>query len=1040
VANLKESSLVGKMQQLYIGSEYNVTAKLLYNSKYKSWQYEPINIAAIVPKTEEQQRIFLKSLVTERQANILLSAYPNIVEDTINGKMENIDLDKTNGIKEYTWGFIKEKIINNYVISDILCLLQPLGVTYTMIKKLLMNYGNTSLLKEKLLEDPYILIKIHGLGFKRVDGLALKLKPELIKSHKRIYAFINYYLKELGEQNGHTWITFDMLENAIRDNISECEELYYEILDIERKTKAFLYIDDDKKRIGLKYYRDIEINIYSILRELDGFENKWELDVEQGIKEAEEELGFELSDEQKEVIREAVKHNVTIISGKAGCVDCDTEFFNGFTWKKISEYQPGDKVLQYNKDGIAELVYPINYIKEPCEYLNLIQNRSGSFNQCLSDEHRFLYFDSNNQIKLEPFYQIKEKHSNSKLGFWGKIPTTFAYNGNGINLTDDQIRVMIAVIADGWFGSNTNRCRIKVKKERKINRLKELLRKANIQYEETFSKGGYSNFWFNAPLREKVYNDNWYNCSQSQLQIVVDECLHWDGSIEKNNKQFYTSIKQSADFIQFAFSSCGYKSNIITYNRIGEKRIINNKEYTRKTLLYSVNINKNKTASMRNKKGEKIEIKNYKTIDGYKYCFTVPSGMLVLRRNDRIFITGNSGKTTISRALLKIYKNANKVIGAAALSAKAAQRITEATGFRASTIHRMLGAKGFNDFEYNHQNPLPYDVVLADEGSMNNARIMYDLVSALKPGAKLIISGDCRQLPPIGFGNVFSDLLELKNRFHVFELTKVHRQAEKSGILTDANMIREGINPIQQPELKIVHGELQDMYYMFRDNRDALHEIAINMFLKSIETDTVDEVIVITPRKKDCINSTREINIKIQDALIDNNQPYLTRGKLKFKLGAKVMQITNNYGKNIFNGDIGYIKQIDNENGNFVIEYPTKVVLYSRSELDQIDLAYCLTIHKCQGSGYKTVIAIIDNTHYALLDSCLLYTALTRAKKRCLLLAEPSAFKKCINQNSSIARQTWFKELNDEIVGFKTTITLDLEEGYTEEEVDISID
>jgi exodeoxyribonuclease V alpha subunit len=697
--NLKSSTLVGKMQQLYIGSEYNVSTKLTFNKKYSSWQYESINVSAIVPKTAEAQKSFLRSIITNRQADILLSAYPNIVEDTINGKVDNIDLEKTKGIKEYTWGYIKERIINNYVVSDILSLLQPLGVTFSMIRKLLMSYSNSTLLKQELLDNPYILTKIHGLGFKRVDGLALKLRPDLKESHKRTYAFINYFLKDLGDSNGHTWVTFNTLENAIRDNISECEELYQEILNIERKTKALLYIENSTERIGLKYYRDIETSIYSILRELDGYTSNWELDIEQGIKEAEEELGFELSDEQKEVIREATKHNVVAISGKAG-----------------------------------------------------------------------------------------------------------------------------------------------------------------------------------------------------------------------------------------------------------------------------------------------------------------------------------SGKTTISRALLKIYQNANKTIGAAALSAKAAQRIIEATGFQALTIHRLLGAKGFNEFQYNYQNPLPYDVILADEASMNNAKIIYDLISALKPGTRLILSGDCRQLPPIGFGNIFSDLLEMKEKFNIYELKKVHRQAEKSGILTDANMIRDGINPIQQPELKMIHGELQDMYYMFRDNREALNDIAVNMFLKSVKTDGLDNVILITPRRKDCINSTRELNIQIQNKLISNNQPYLLRGNIKFKLGAKVTQITNNYDKNIFNGDIGYIKEICED--KFIVEYPIKTIEYTKSELDQIDLAYCLTIHKCQGSGYQTVIAIIDNTHYTLLDSCLLYTALTRAKQRCLLLAEPSAFKKCINQNNSILRQTWFKELNDEIVGFNSNIYL----------------
>lgn len=694
---IKQSTLAGKMQQIFLGSEYIVNAKLEYNQKYKSYQYIPINVTAIVPKTEEAQKAFLETIITKRQADILLEAYPNIVDDTVNNRVDDIDLEKTKGIKDYTWNYIKERIISNYVISDVITLLQPIGVTYSMIKKLLMHYGNPVLLKKDLLDNPYILTKINGLGFKRVDGLALKLKPDLRVSNKRTYAFLNYYLREIGESNGHTWITFDYLENAVRDNIVECEETYYKILDIERVTQALLYIDDEKQRIGLKYYRDIEIAIFDILKELDSYKSDWDLDIEGGIKQAEKELGFEFSDEQKDVIREAVKRNVTGVSGKAG-----------------------------------------------------------------------------------------------------------------------------------------------------------------------------------------------------------------------------------------------------------------------------------------------------------------------------------SGKTTISRALLTIYKNANKTIAAMALSAKAAQRITEATGFGATTIHRGLGAKGLDEFTYNYQNPLPYDVILADECSMDNAKIFYNLVSAIKPGSKLILSGDCRQLPPIGFGNIFSDILELKEQFNIYELIKVHRQAEKSGILTDANSIREGINPIQMPEFKIVHGEIQDMYYMFRDNREALNQIAINMYLKSVKTEGLDDVIIITPRKKDCINSTTEINKIIQDKLISNKEPFITRGNLKFKLGAKVIQRVNDYDKNIFNGEIGYITDIfkvkssDEHNNMFTVQYPNKVITYTKSELSQIDLAYAMTVHLSQGSGYKIVIVIVDNSHYALLDSCLLYTAITRAKQRCLLLAEPSAFKKCIDNNKSIERQTWFKEFGQE--------------------------
>jgi exodeoxyribonuclease V alpha subunit len=711
---LKQSSLAGKMQKLYIGSEYNVEAKLEYNKKYESWQYNPINISAIAPKTKEQTRKFLESIITPRQVDILIEAYPNIVEDVMNGKTEDIDLEKTKGIKDYTWNLIKEKIVENYVISDILIMLQPLGVTYGMIKKLIKSFGNSALLKKQLLENPYILTQIHGLGFKTVDTLALKLVPDLRQSFKRAYAYIKYYLiEEIGERLGHTWVNLNTLENAVRDNIPECQDLFEKIVDIEKETKALLYFQDD--RVSLKYFRQIEENIFGILKELNGYKNDWKINVVDGIKEAEKEQGFELTEEQREVVNKAIKDNIVVISGKAG-----------------------------------------------------------------------------------------------------------------------------------------------------------------------------------------------------------------------------------------------------------------------------------------------------------------------------------TGKTTISKALLKIFQRGGYSIGACALSAKAAQRIKEATGFPASTIHRMLGAQGLNEYSYNHDNPLPYDIILVDECSMINAKLFFDLLLAIKPSAKIIMCGDNRQLPPIGFGNIYSDLLEKKEDFNINELTKVMRQVEKSGILSDANMIREGNSPIVQPELKIIHGELQDMYYVFRDNREQLQDIAIKTYMKSIEEFGLDEVVIITPRKKDCINSSREINLIIQDKLINNKQSFLQRGNVKYKLGAKVMQITNNYDKNIFNGEIGYITKIYKvgDMDRFEVEYPdNKVIVYGKNELDQLELAYAMTVHKSQGSGYKVVIVIIDNTHYTLLDTTLLYTAITRAKQRCLLLAEPSAYKKCLDNNKSIVRQTWLKELEDidiENMIFNRDVEINIEEDETE--------
>ena len=1011
------SLLCGNMQRLYVGSEYEVTATVEYNTKYKSWQYIPKIVTAVIPQTADQQKKFLESLLTQKQAEVLLKEYPNVVEDVINNR-DNVEIDKLYGIGKTTWESIRERIINNYIISDILILLQPLGVSFNMIKKLISEEPNPALLKEKLLDNPYIMTKIKGFGFKKVDTLALKLNPEIRLSSKRVYAFINYYLKDMGDSIGHTWVYEDNLESAVRDNISECLDIYYDVIKSEKNNNSLLYFEDNK--VGLKLYHTMEKNIFNILKSLNEYHQHWNLN-ENGIKEAESEQGFTFTEEQNQVVKHALNDNVVIISGRAGCVDCNTEFFDGTQWKKISEYQVGDFVLQYNKDNTTNLVKPIAYIKQPCKYLNHLINISGSLDQCLDDNHNFIYFDRNGNLLSEKFYKIKEKHIKSKTGFWGKIPVTFIYSGKGICLTDQQIRLMVAVIADGHFCRKTNHCRIKVKKARKIERIKILLNEAHIQYKESVELTGYHNFWFNAPLRQREYTSMWYNCTQHQFQVIINEVFNWDGC--KTNQKYSTSSKASADFIQFAFSACGFKSQIYEQNRIGEIHNINGKTYYRKTNLLQVDLCKTKTISLRSKTiNNKPIIENYKTNDGFKYCFTVPSHMLVLRRNNKIFITGNCGKTSISKAILKIYSNSGYRIAATAFSAKAAQRITEATGFPASTIHRLLGAQGITGFTYNHDNPLPYDVVFLDEASMVNLSIFHALVSAIREGSKLIICGDDKQLPPIGYGNVFSDLIQKSDIFNTNQLMHVHRQAEKSGILSDANKIREGICPIDRPELKIISGELKDMVYMFRDERNALQDIAIRTYLKSIEQDGLDDTVIITPRKQDCINSTLEINKIIQESLIPNDVESLKYGNKTFKLGAKVIQRENNYEKNVFNGEIGYITKIWEEQrgkdkiSKFEIEFKmndcTKTIQYARNELDQIDLAYALTVHLSQGSGYKTVIVIIDNTDYKLLDTCLLYTALTRAKKRCLLVAEPSAFKKCIDSNKSINRQTWLKDMN----------------------------
>lgn len=370
------------------------------------------------------------------------------------------------------------------------------------------------------------------------------------------------------------------------------------------------------------------------------------------------------------------------------------------------------------------------------------------------------------------------------------------------------------------------------------------------------------------------------------------------------------------------------------------------------------------------------------------------------------------------RAIVKAYMENNYMMTASALSAMAAQRITEATEFPAMTIHRTLGCQGLNDFTYNKDNHLITDVAFLDEGSMVNANLFLHWLEAIGDNTRIIISGDHKQLPPIGFGNVFSDLIEMFDDSVVSKLVKPMRQAEKSGILVDANKIRENINPISEKlQPRIIHGELQDMYYMFRTNRQSLFNIAVKTFIKSVESDGIDNVVIAVPRRKDCLNSTNEINKVIQNELLGDVLESIEGFDTTFKLGAKVMQTVNDYDKNVFNGEIGYVTKISERyDGKKKEEYcevtytdifgKDKIIEYTKKELAALDLAYAMTVHKLQGAGRKTVIGIIDNTHHQLLDNCMLYTLLTRAKKRCLLLAEPEAFLQCI-RTSHNNRNTW---------------------------------
>ena len=408
-------------------------------------------------------------------------------------------------------------------------MLQPLGVSYRMIKRLLSAYSSPEIFKQTLYNNPYILTKIKGLGFKRVDDLVRKLNPEMLVSEKRTVAFLRYYFQFIGENDGNTYITVAELNTAIREHIPECEGIYKDIFDKEVASSAFLHIDDNK--VGLQRYYRKEHAVVNYLKNLDSANNYFQIDFDKGVKIAENQQGFEYTEEQIQCLKKCCQSNVVLICGGAGV-----------------------------------------------------------------------------------------------------------------------------------------------------------------------------------------------------------------------------------------------------------------------------------------------------------------------------------GKTSLLRGLIAIYRNYS--IACCALSAKAAQRIFEATGHPATTIHRLLCFDG-NKFVHDESNPLNEQVIIVDEASMINTSLFLSLVSAVRRNCKVIICGDDGQLPPIGYGNSFHDLLNL-DLFNSCKLTKIMRQAAKSGIITDAWAVRNNTNPLSRYELKMVRGELKDMTYMFRDNRDTMQKLAIKVCFSALDkcNGNVEDVALIVPCKlSTCIGS-----------------------------------------------------------------------------------------------------------------------------------------------------------------------------------------
>ena len=401
-----------------------------------------------------------------------------------------------------------------------------------------------------------------------------------------------------------------------------------------------------------------------------------------------------------------------------------------------------------------------------------------------------------------------------------------------------------------------------------------------------------------------------------------------------------------------------------------------------------------------------LDIKALSEETGIEYDEVQKQAIEEAARSKVMVLTGGpgTGKTTTTQGIIPALKHQGMKILLAAPTGRAAKRMSEATGMEAKTIHRLLEFNPQDGYKRNDENPLEADALIVDECSMIDIILMNNLLKAVPTSMRLVLVGDIDQLPSVGAGNVLRDIIE-SHKIPVIRLTRIFRQAQSSRIVMSAHAINQGRFPDTS------NGKQTDFFFIEQGDPEAVAKEIVNLVknrLPKAYLRKTSDIQVLTPMQRGVVGASN-LNMALQSAL-NPSQLALNRGGYSFRQGDRVMQLRNNYDKEVFNGDLGYVDQIDMEERTLQVNFDGRLVEYDVSELDELTLAYATTIHKSQGSEYPIVVMPILMTHYVMLQRNLIYTGITRAKKICVLIGTKKALAFAIRNMSVLKRNTRLKE------------------------------
>ena len=397
-----------------------------------------------------------------------------------------------------------------------------------------------------------------------------------------------------------------------------------------------------------------------------------------------------------------------------------------------------------------------------------------------------------------------------------------------------------------------------------------------------------------------------------------------------------------------------------------------------------------------------------------------------------MILTGGpgTGKTTTVVGMIRLFSADGRRITLTAPTGRAAKRLSETTGSEAKTIHRLLEFSPQNNgFKRNRQNPLDTDVVIVDETSMVDLVLMNRLMQAIRPTTTVILIGDTDQLPSVGAGNVLRELID-SQKIPVIQLTEIFRQAQESMIVTNAHRINKGDFP------ELTGGTDRNFFFMEEEDPDAITELICSLIADRLpqhyDYHPIDDIQLLCPMRRGTLG-TENLNRRLQEILNPEYTAPVSHPLEKsrfgartykrmsepagrsqtaggFRVGDKVMQVRNNYDYDVFNGDIGRVVNIEHVDKKVYIQFPDKQVAYDTADLGELVLAYATTVHKAQGSEYPVVVIPLHTQHYLMLQRNLLYTGITRAKERVVIVGTKRAIGICIRNNQVMERNSYLAE------------------------------